>query len=153
MERVMVTFVGDQKNFGSAVKSLIELEYDASSAYQISIEKIYNKDFKNKLTEFKHDHERHVKELLELIEKHGEEAPKEADTKEWLTKGKVVLGSLIGDEAILRAMNSNEIDTNTAYERMCLREDAWKDSIKLLKSFLQDERKHKLWLEETIKLA
>jgi hypothetical protein len=50
-------------------------------------------------------------------------------------------------------MNSNEIDTNTAYERMCLREDMWEDSAKLLESFLQDERRHKLWLEETIKLV
>ncbi len=149
----MVTFVGDQKNFGSAVKSLIELEYDALRAYQTSIEKIYNQDFKNKLIEFKNDHERHIKVLLELIGKHGEEAPKEADAKGWLTKGKVELGALISDKAILQAMNSNEIDTNTAYERMCLREDRWEDSAKLLESFLQDERRHKLWLEETIKLV
>ena len=36
--------------------------------------------------------------------------------KSYLTQGKVILANLIGDLTILRAMRSNEIDTNTAYE-------------------------------------
>ena len=37
--------------------------------------------------------------------------------KALLTKGKVVIAGLMGDEAILQAMRTNEADTNTAYER------------------------------------
>ena len=52
-----------------------------------------------------------------------------------LTKGKVVLGGLIGDNAVLQAMKTNEDDTNTAYERA-----------------LGDERRHRDWMVETIRL-
>ena len=47
----------------------------------------------------------------------GRTPPKEGDMKALLTKGKVVIAGLMGDEAILQAMRTNEADTNTAYER------------------------------------
>ena len=47
----------------------------------------------------------------------GRTPPKEGDMKPLLTKGKVVIAGLMGDEAIPRAMRTNEADTSTAYER------------------------------------
>ncbi|MCZ6884261.1 hypothetical protein [Rickettsia helvetica] len=37
---------------------------------------------------FKTDHERHVKELNELLSKHNEKTVKGPSSKQWLTKGK-----------------------------------------------------------------
>jgi hypothetical protein len=66
--------------------------------------------------------------------------------KELLTKGKVIIANLVGDKAVLMAMASNEVDTNTAYERMNSREDKWVDAIDILKKGLADEKRHAAWL-------
>lgn len=147
----MVTKVGTQSDIISALKDLIELDFDAIEAYEAAINRLDNKEYKAKLSEFKSDHERHVRELSAVLKKHGEEAPTGPSIgKQWLTKGKVILGNIIGDTGILSAMRSNEIDTNYAYERMNAREDCWEDVVDILKRGLEDERRHKNWIETTL---
>lgn len=144
----MTTFVGTQTKFGDAVNSLIELEYNALEAYQAAINRVHNLDYKAKLEEFAGDHKRHIHELSKLAEKHGQQPPHEPSLgKQWLAKGKVVIANLMGDETVLQAMLSNEGDTVTAYERMNKRTDKWDDAEDLIQSFLEDERKHRSWLE------
>lgn len=148
----MVTLVGLQINFLSAVQSLLELEYDAVEAYETAIDRLNNLAYKKKLQEFKADHDRHIVELTKLIKKHDEEAPKGPSTKQWLTKGKVILANLVSDEAILRAMRSNEIDTNAAYDRISDYEEMWFDAKDFVNRAFNDEKRHKAWLDETLKL-
>lgn len=149
----MVTFVGYQENLFDAIRDLIELEYSAKEAYEVSLQNISDVEYKNKLNEFKTDHLNHIDKLSELLSEVDEEIPTGPGAKQWLTKGKVVLSSLIGDITILKAMNSNEIDTNSAYEHMCLREDLDAEILELMQAFLVDEKKHKSWLETTITRA
>lgn len=144
----MVTFTGIQANFLDALNDLTELDYDAVEAYDAAINRLVNREFKNKLIEFKEDHQRHVEELSEFLSQHGKTPPTGPSTKQWLIKGKVVLANLIGDETILRAMNSNEVDTNTAYERIYNREDKLPDAEKILRRGWEDEKRHKQWFEE-----
>jgi len=145
----MVTLVGTQGNFEDALKELIELDYDAVEAYEAAINRVDNQEYKAKLREFMEDHRRHIAEISELLKKHNIDAPQGPSlTKQWLTKGKVVLANLVGDDTILTAMKSNEIDTNTAYERMADREDLWDEARPLILRGLEDERRHKAWLEE-----
>lgn len=147
----MVTLVGTQANFVDSVIELLELDFAAVEAYETAINKLDNEDYKNHLKGFKSDHERHIKELSDLLRKHGEKVPQDlSSTKQWLTTGKVALANLIGDNAILRAMLSNEGDTNTAYERMNERNDVWPDALEALRRGLDDERRHKQWLEDTL---
>lgn len=107
----MTTLVGIQNNFVDAIKELVELDYDAIEAYEAAINRITDENYKTQLQRFKEDHERHVKELNELLSKHKEEEITGPSSKQWLTKGKVVLATQIGDRAILHAMLSNEEDT------------------------------------------
>jgi len=145
----MATLVGMQSEFSSALKDLIELDYDAIEAYETAINRLESEAYKNQLKDFAEDHKRHVRELTNLLERHNEDAPTSASLgKQWLTKGKVVLANLIGDEAILAAMKSNEEDTNTAYERMNERDDKWEDSLDILRRGLEDERRHRAWLSQ-----
>ncbi|MFY9589586.1 DUF892 family protein [Rickettsia endosymbiont of Halotydeus destructor] len=144
----MTTLVGTQKNFVTALKELIELDYDAIEAYEAAINRIKNEEYKNRLQKFKEDHERHVKELNNLLVIHKEEVVKGPSVKQWLTKGKVVLANLVGDEAILHAMLTNEEDTNMAYERLNNHPEKWQDAAEILKQGLSDERTHKRWIEE-----
>lgn len=147
----MVTLVGMQENFEDALKDLIELDYDAIEAYECAINRIINQELKEKLNIFKADHEWHIQELTSILKKRNISPPLGPSIgKQWLTKGKVVLANLIGDNTILRAMISNEIDTNTAYERISLREDIWPEAKDIIRKGLEDEKRHKKWLENTI---
>ncbi|MBN8827743.1 MAG: DUF2383 domain-containing protein [Sphingobacteriia bacterium] len=146
----MVTLVGTQTEFLDAVKDLIELDYDAAEAYDAAINRLENNDYKEKLRQFKEDHDRHTRELTNLVQKHGEEAPDGPSGKQWLTKGKVVLADLMGDKAILMAMRSNEIDTNTAYDRLLDHEGMWDDAREIIKKGFEDEKHHKAWFDEIL---
>jgi len=50
-----------------------------------------------------------------------------------LTTGKVLRANMVGDNTILQAMKSNEIDTNKAYENMKKRKDTWSGAKDVLK--------------------
>ncbi len=147
----MVTFVGTQGNFAEALKELVELEYAATDAYEAAVERLENPAYREKLTEFKEDHERHIQEISALLQKNEHEVPEKGMLgKQLLTTAKVVLANMIGDNTILQAMKSNEIDTNTAYERMNDHNNKWSDAEEFIKKGLQDERRHKAWLENTL---
>jgi predicted outer membrane protein len=147
----MVTMVGIQIDFGNALIELVELELDAIEAYKLAISKLENQNYKTYLEEFVKDHENHVEKLNELLIAHGKRSVKEAGLKQWLAKGKVYLRDLIGDDnSILKAMLSNEEDTNTAYERMNSRDDRWEDAREILAKSFENEKKHKKWIEYTL---
>lgn len=106
---------------------------------------------KNSIALFMQDHLRHIKEVSDLLKKHNVVAPSSPTlAKQWITKGKVVIGNLIGDTAILMALRSNEIDTNTAYERLKIHEHIWPDAKEIINCGLTDEHKHKKWLETVL---
>lgn len=144
----MTTLVGTQSNFADAIKELVELDYDAIEAYKSAIDKITNNDYKEHLQQFKADHERHVQQLNAILRGHGQQTIDGPSNKQWLTKGKVVLANLFGDDSIMQAMRTNEEDTNTAYERINNHADKWQDAVEVLKQGLLDEKKHKKWIEE-----
>ena len=144
----MTTFVGMQGNFVKALKELVELDYDAVEAYEAAINRLGEATYIEKLKEFKEDHLRHIEELSGLLKDHNEEPPTGPSlAKQWLTKGKVILANLVGDDATLSAMSSNETDTNKAYERMQDYQDIWEEAVDILKRGLEDERRHKAWLD------
>ncbi|AIL64439.1 hypothetical protein NOVO_00125 [Rickettsiales bacterium Ac37b] len=147
----MATFVGTQVNFYDALKEMLELEYDAIEAYKAAIERLKDKECKDTFKKFLGDHERHKDFLTKALEKvDGLKVPKGGDMKEILTKGKVLISSLLGDKSILSAMKTNEDDTNSAYERL----NNYKNIPITLKSelanFFKDEQKHRAWIEEKV---
>jgi len=144
----MTTFVGTQKEFCVALQGLLELDYDAMEAYQASIERLSSPIYKEKLNEFYNDHLRHTKQLTEILTKRGEKVPSGPDFKKYLTKGKVIIGQINGDKGILQAMLSNEGETNTAYERMFLREDKWEDAKEVISKGFEDAKVYEQCLYE-----
>lgn len=146
----MTTLVGTQKDFADAVKALVELDYDAVEAYEAAINRMTKEAYKSQLQKFKEDHQRHIRELNVVLKAHNKEEINAPSAKQWLTKGRVVLGGLIGDTSILQAMHSNEEDTNDAYEKMNTHEGKWKDAEDVLKRGLEDEKRHKKWIEDNV---
>ena len=149
----MATTVGTEKDLVKLLEDLVYLDRDAISAYDVAIERIEDTTAASKLREFKQDHERHVQDISRVLRNMGEEAPHEGDMKEILTTGKVKLGALMGDNAILRAMKSNEDDTNKAYESAVQNSVVGGDHElrSLLERNLADERRHRAWLESRIR--
>ena len=148
----MVTLVGTQSDFVKALQELAELDYDAIEAYKVAIDKLRNDDYKEEMKSFQKDHERHVEEINKILVSHGGEIIESPSGKQWLTKGKVALANMISeDKGILNAMLSNEEETNEAYKRMNHHEHLFPDAVETVRKGLQDERKHKKWIEEALK--
>jgi uncharacterized protein (TIGR02284 family) len=146
----MVTMVGTEADFLNLLGDLASLDYDAIAAYDSAISRIDSPQFKQQLQQFREDHQRHTVELGSIISQLGGAPPSGAGAKSMLTQGKVVLGSLIGDKAILVAMNSNEDDTNTAYERAVNHKARHASTEEVLRRGLADERRHRAWMEEVL---
>jgi len=144
----MATNVGTEKDLTEMVKNLIGLDYDAISAYESAIDRLEDATNKQRLTEFMADHQRHTQNLGEHLQAMGETPPQEGSMKSYLTQGKVIIGGLMGDDAILKAMKTNEDDTNTAYEQALQHTDLPEDLRKTLEENFADERTHRAWIEE-----
>ena len=147
----MTTTVGTESTLESLLEDLIQLDYDASDAYQAAIDRLENSSYRTRLAEFKRDHLRHITELGDILSSMGRTPPKEGDMKALLTKGKVVIAGLMGDEAILQAMRTNEADTNTAYERAVNFKGLQANTRDVLQHGLADERRHCEWILEQLK--
>lgn len=146
----MATRVGTEKNIAEVLKDLLELEYDALEAYKAAVARLESVYYKEQMRSFQADHERHTFTVRNFIEELGATPPKEADFKAVLTKGKVVIGSIVGDKGILMAMLSNEEDTNLAYERISARPDFPGHMRLALDQNLKDEQRHRNWIESAL---
>jgi uncharacterized protein (TIGR02284 family) len=147
----MTTTVGTESTLESLLEDLIQLDYDAADAYQAAIDRLENSSYRTRLAEFKRDHLRHITELGDILSSMGRTPPKEGDMKALLTKGKVVIAGLMGDEAILQAMRTNEADTNTAYERAVDFKGLQASTRSVLQHGLADERRHCEWILQQLK--
>jgi uncharacterized protein (TIGR02284 family) len=146
----MATLVGTQTNPVDMLCALMELDFDAIEAYDAAISRVEEPSTKQKLMEFRSDHERHTRDLGQIIRTLGKDPPKAADIKRVLTQGKVVIGNLAGDTGVLMAMKTNEEDTNTAYERAVDRKDLSDDIRRVLVNGLEDERRHRAWIVQRL---
>lgn len=147
----MATLIGKETDLVDTLKNLMELDFDAVSAYQAAIDRLENPSYKTAMRAFLADHIRHTTELRPAVLALGGAPPSGADAKALLTKGKVLLGQIVGDRGILMAMRSNEEDTNTAYERSLMRTDLTAPVIDILQRGLADERRHRALIEDALK--
>jgi hypothetical protein len=139
---------------------LVALDFDAIEAYESAIDRLEDEASRTQLAEFKGDHHRHVQVLRAHVSLFGMTAPTSDDFKHFLTQGKVVLGSIVGDEGILKAMRSNKDTTKQKYEQAVktvqearqsevLLFDPMRGEVLLndLKRNLEDEHRHRVWIQ------
>jgi uncharacterized protein (TIGR02284 family) len=146
----MATLAGRQPNLTKMLHALIELEYDAISAYTVAIDRLDGITAKTAFEGFRADHMRHVRDLSAHLQQLGGKPPDGGDIKAVLAKGKVYMGSLAEDKGILMAMRSNENDTNAAYENALENDAVSPDLAGILQQNLEDERRHRLWIEDQL---
>ena len=139
------------EDFLDELESLIQLDYDAIEAYEAAANRIKNTEYKDQLTSFKKDYQRHVKELSSFLDKkENRESPTGPGLKSLLTQGKVVLANLVGDPAILKAMKSNEQETNKAYQHINDYDSIPTDLKEILRKGYEDEKRHLDWIEKEL---
>lgn len=147
----MVTYVGTEINFLQALNHLIQLDYDAVEAYDAAIERLKSTHWREVLKSFREDHKRHITIFTGYLRDLEYAHPQGPSLKSILTQGKVMIANLSGDKAILLAMRSNELDTNTAYKRMLEHPGLTDDLFKKVNDAYDDEKRHLSWIEKTIK--
>lgn len=73
------------------------------------------------------------------------------DARRFLVRGKVAIGGLLGDTAVLHAMRTNEDRTNAAYEWAVQTAGLPAESRAVLQRALGDERHHRDWIVSALK--
>nr|WP_136250441.1 DUF2383 domain-containing protein [Ningiella ruwaisensis] len=130
--------------------NLVTVDYDAIEAYEQAIKRLDSSRHQNQLKEFKQDHERHIENLSALLSEYDKKAPTGPDLKALCTEGKVMFADLIGDKAILRAMNINEKAAKKAYDKALDTDDMPSSVKQTIFSNLLDEERHQAWIEKQI---
>lgn len=125
---------------------LIALDYDAIAAYDSAIDRLKEPNFKSSMTAFRNDHQQHVRDLSMLVTNYGGSPQQKGDAKQMLTQGMVVMRSITGDKGILKAMKTNEDQTNSGYESALQMQGIPNDVRTVLEKNLGDERRHRSWI-------
>ena len=140
-----------EKEVVKRLRSLLQLDVDASHAYQQAIDKIDKPSVREQLILFREDHERHIREIAAKLEEMGEKPPKATpDVKGVLIEGFTALRSMTGTHGALKAMKTNEELTNRKYSE-ALKLDASLEIHSLLEKNYQDEVRHLAFVEECLK--
>lgn len=146
----MAALIGTESSVIDTLNHLVELEFDATAAYEAAIRRLDDPVARDQLGQFMNDHLRHIQELGHVLRCMGQRPPNAADFKAVLTQGKVIIGGLVGDIGILSAMRSNEDDTHQAYAQALERDDLAPHLQSTLTGNLADERRHRAWLEDRL---
>ena len=149
----MAEMTADPTQIIKHINALIALDFDAIEAYEAAIARLTETTDKMQLERFLADHRRHVIDLTPFVEELGGAAATQADFKQVLTKGKVVLGGLMGDRAVLEAMKSNEDTTSKTYQK-ATREPGMPRRVRdVIERNSLDEQRHFAWFEARLATA
>lgn len=143
----MATTIGTENNLNALLNHLTQLEYNAIEAYDAAIDRLDNQAHKNTLQQFRLDHVNHTLNLSEHIRSTGENPPEGPSFRQILTTGKIVLADLVGDNAILKAMLSNEADMYEAYHQAVNNPIVTFNLQETLRHNYVDAKKHTHWFE------
>lgn len=139
----------DVQKMMDRLNDLIALDYDAVGAYEAAINRIDVAFVKDRLLEFQRDHERHIRELSDVVNRLGGKPRSRPDVKGFILKGFTAATSAMGNEAALQAMRGNEKLTNRTYKNAL--DEVWPDDIRtLLQRNYTDEQRHLAYIEMTL---
>ncbi len=129
---------------------LIQLDYDSIEAHKSAILRLSDASDRAELGAFVADHRRHVDELAFIVRNLGGEPSSHGDLRQVLAKGKVVLGALTGDCAVLEAMRGNEAASAGHYEAAASQPGIPVDILAVLERNCADERRHYAWYKSRV---
>ncbi len=129
------------------LNDLLQLDHDAIGVYEIAIEKLQDRDNASQIAGFKLDHERHIRELNQVISELGGTPINEPHATGPLKEALQSLGGLAGDKGVLMAWRTNELQVRTKYDGYASRAAFWPDNVKrLIDRNALDEERHYEWI-------
>jgi len=132
------------------LQKLIQLDVDATHAYDQAIKNVSEQVIKEKLVAFQAEHRNHIDLLSAKVQELGGTPPElTSDFKGFIITGFTALRSLTGTKGALEAMETNERLMNSRYSEAA-KLDYPPDVISLVQSNLADEQRHLSFVREAI---
>ena len=130
------------KDVIALLNRLIQLDHDAIEACKVAMDRVARGEDRAQLGSMLADHRRHTEELMFVVRNLGGDPASHGDLRLALTKGKVVLGALSGERAVLEAVRSNEAEAVSAYADAVSQRGIPVDVMSVLERQLAVERRH-----------
>ncbi len=131
------------------LNELIRFDFDAIGAYDEAIEHVKEAIVSEPLTRFRADHVRHTAELTAIVRRLGGTPVEKPGIKGVVRKTLTKIAGLVGTEAVLRAMKSNEEVLNKTYSHHSMMEFP-RDILDVIERNYADEQRHLAWVEQTL---
>lgn len=134
------------------LNELVEREYDARAAFRTALEHLTDERDRIQVTNFLASHERHLHELTQAIGELGGAPEKRGDFRALIKQGKVLLGAMVGEQAIVVAMKTNADALGNAYKQLRTRSELPPRWRTMIERCYADQKWHSSWLEERLGL-
>jgi uncharacterized protein (TIGR02284 family) len=135
----------------SLLNRLVQLEHGTVQACVAARERVVDADDRARLGAMIADHRRHVDDLSNVVRNLGGEPSSQSDLRQVFVRGRVALGALVGDSAVLEAVWSGEAAMVSAYEQAASQPGVPVDVVKVLERHLAEERAHHARIAERVK--
>jgi ElaB/YqjD/DUF883 family membrane-anchored ribosome-binding protein len=133
------------------LNDLLQLDHDAIGAYEIAIEKLDDQELSSQISGFKLDHERHIRELNNLIQELGGTPENEPHATAPLKQAMQKMGALGGDRGTLIAWRANELQVRSKYDSYASRAGSWPANVKrTVDEAALDEERHYYWVANVL---
>ncbi|HEX6910016.1 MAG TPA: ferritin-like domain-containing protein [Longimicrobium sp.] len=133
------------------LNDLLQLDHDAVGAYEIAMEKLQDRDHADQIAGFRRDHERHIRELNELVAELGGTPANQPHATGPFKLALQSLGGLAGDRGTLMAFRTNELQVRAKYDAYAARANAWPTHIKrVIDACALDEERHYRWVSDVL---
>jgi len=133
------------------LNDLLRLDFDAIAAYTVAIERVESVTYRETLEGFRRDHERHVRELSELVRGAGGTPAEAPHVPTGAFKLAVQAAGAAGsDRALILAFKANEGQSVEKYRRHAERPHS-PGVAEVLRRAARDEEKHYEWAETRLK--
>lgn len=133
------------------LNDLLQLDHDAVGAYEIAMDKLNDRDHADQIAGFRRDHERHIRELNELIAELGGTPRNQPHATGPFKLALQSLGGLAGDRGTLMAFRTNELQVRAKYDAYAAKANMWPTHIKrVIDGCALDEERHYRWVSDVL---
>jgi len=133
------------------LNDLLQLDHDAIAAYDVAIAKLEDRDHADQIAGYRRDHERHVRELNELVSRLGGTPSNHPHVTGPFKTALQALGALAGDKGLLMAFRTNELQVRTKYDAYASRAMLWPPDVKrVIDGAALDEERHYAWVADVL---
>ncbi|HSU16199.1 ferritin-like domain-containing protein [Longimicrobium sp.] len=129
------------------LNDLLQLDHDAVAAYDVAIAKLEDRDHADQIAGFRRDHERHIRELNEVVARLGGTPANHPHATGPFKTALQSLGGLAGDKGLLMSFRTNELQVRTKYDGYASKAMLWPPDVKrAIDGAALDEERHYAWV-------